>query len=176
VTKYSAEGSSLLADRRFDSYSGNLFQLIGRELQIILQGVWLDSKMISHAVAIGGWIQNPIGVHTDKIQQLPAHHRDFCGVNAIRAEDCAAAAFGALIKVVEPLLDNFLGQISRAGQRAKETAREGKVTPVNGTQQLRAEYRHVLRVRRAEIEMALVRARSAANTYIHEKPERAKFL
>ena len=59
---------------------------------------------------------HPVDVAAHQVQQLPADHRDFRGVDAVGAEDRAAAALGALVEVVEPLLQHVLGQLARAGQ------------------------------------------------------------
>jgi hypothetical protein len=60
--------------------------------------------VIPHPVAIRDWRRNPINTYAKEVKQLPGHHGDFRGVDAVRAEDGAAAALGALIKVVKPLL------------------------------------------------------------------------
>ena len=96
--------------------------LFGGKIEAVFESVRLNAEMIAVAKAIGRRLEHPVGVAADEIQQLAAHHGDFRGVDAIRAEDGAAAAFGALVEVVEPLLDHIFGEFARAGQLAKNAA------------------------------------------------------
>jgi hypothetical protein len=68
-----------------------------------------NAQMISCSVAIGGRFNNPIDVAANQVEQFPGHHRDFTCINTIGTENGAAAAFGALVKVIEPFFQHFFG-------------------------------------------------------------------
>src|ERR1019366_10166862 len=110
-------------------------------------------------------------VAADQVQQLAAHHGDFRRVDAVGTEHRAAAAFGALVEVVEPFLDNVFGKFAPAGERAKDAARQGEIAAIHGADQLRAQHRHVLGVAGANIEVALIGAGAAAYAGVHEQAE-----
>ena len=119
---------------------------------------------------------DPVDVEPEQPQQLPAHHGDFGRVDAEGAEDRAAPALGALVEVVEPLLDDVDGQLAAAGQLAEDLAQGGEVLAVDGSQQLGPQHRHVLRVAAADEEVALVGTGPAADADVHEELERAVLL
>ena len=116
---------ALAVDGSFDADAGDLFQFVDGELQAVLEAVRLDAEVVADAEAVGGRLQHPVDVAADQVQQLAADHGDLGGVDAVGAEDRAAAALGALVEVVEPLLDDVFGQVARAGQRGRRGGRSG---------------------------------------------------
>ena len=105
------------------------------------------------------------------MEQFADDGRDFGGIDAVGAEQRAAAAFGALVEVGEPFLDDVGGQLAGARNLAEETPGGGEVAAVHGTEQFRAQHRHVLRIVGAEEEVAFVGAGAAAHAGIHEDLE-----
>ncbi len=103
--------------------AGQLLQFVHGEIDAVLEAVRLNAQVVAGAEAVGRGLQHPVDVAADQVQQLAADHGDFRGVDAVGAEDRAAAALGALVEVVEPLLDHVLGEVARAGQRAEESGR-----------------------------------------------------
>ena len=154
-------------------HAGDLFQLLGGKIEAVLEAVGLDAQVIAGAEAVGGRLQHPIDVASEQVQQLAADHGDLSRVDAVGAEDRAAPAFRALVKVVEPFLDDVFGQLAPARQRAEDAARQGEIAPVNRADQLGAQHRHIFGIAGADIEVALVGAGSAAHADIHEQPEGA---
>ena len=163
-------------DGNFEVESGDFRSLFRRKIDTVFEPVRLDAEMIADAEAVGRGLKHPVDVAADEVQQLAAHHGDFGGVDSIRAEDGAAAALGALVEVVEPLLDHILGEFAAAGKLAENAPGQREVAAVDGAHQLRARHRHVLGIGRAEIEVAFVGAGAAAHADVHEEAEGAIFL
>jgi hypothetical protein len=55
-------------------------------------------------------------VEAEQIEQLPADDRDLSLVDAVGAEDRTAAAFGALVEIVEPFLQNLYREVPGSGR------------------------------------------------------------
>jgi hypothetical protein len=114
-----------------------------------------------------------------RFKQFAAHHGDFRGVDAIGAEDGAAAALGALVEVVEPLLDDVFSEFAAGPacpQKASDTPGQREVAAIDGAHQLRARHGHVLGIGGAEIEVTFIGAGAAAHTNVHEEAEGAILL
>ncbi len=114
---------ALAVDGGFHADAGDLFELIHGEIEAVLEAVRLNAQVIAGAEAVGGGFQHPVDVDAHQVHQLARHHGDFGGVDAVRAEDRAAAALGALVEVVEPLLEDVLGEVAGAGQAAEAGGR-----------------------------------------------------
>ena len=74
--------------------------------RVSLKAVGWNAQVVPVAEAVGHRLDHPVDVEAQQAQQLPAHHGDLGRVDAEGAEDRAAAAFGALVEVVEPLLED----------------------------------------------------------------------
>ena len=155
---------------------GDVLELVAQELHVVLIGMGLDTEVVSGAAAVGHRFHDPVDVEPDEVHQLARRHCHFSGVDTVGAIDAATPALGALIEVVVPLLEDFLGELAAAGDGAENPANGGEVLTVNGTQQLRSENRHVLGIARADEKVTLVGARSAAHADVHEHLERAVLL
>ena len=105
------------------------------------------------------------------MQQFADDSRDFGGIDAVGAEQRAAAAFGALVEVGEPFFDDVGGQLAGARNLAEETPGGGEVAAVHGTEQFRTQHRHIFRIVGAEEEVAFVGAGAATHAGIHEDLE-----
>ena len=132
--------------------------------------------MVAGAETIGGRLHGPVDVAAHQVEEFPAHHGDLGLVDAVGAEDRTAPAFGALVEVVKPLLQNVFGQVARSGQAAERLSRIGKIAAVNRTQQLGPKNRHVFGVPGADVEMALVGAGPAADADVQEEAEGPEFI
>jgi hypothetical protein len=100
--------------------------------------------MVSGPVAVRGRLKDPLGIAAHQTEEFPRQHRDFSRVDPVRAEDGAPTAFGALIKIVEPLLENLLGQFPCSGKFSKHLSRKGEVSPIDGPQKFGSKDGHVL--------------------------------
>ena len=107
----------------------------------------------------------------DAREDLAARHRHLRGVDAVGAEHRAAPALRALVEVAVPVLQHLLGEVGGADQLRDQPAGEGEVAPVDLAQQVLPRHRHVLRVRGAEIVVALVGARPALDAGVEEDPQ-----
>ena len=104
---------ALAVDRNLDRGSRQFLEFVGGEVQAVPEAVRLDAEVVANAIARGGWLDDPLDVAAHQVQQLAADHGDFCRVDPVRAEHGAAPALGALMEVVEPLLEDVFGR-SRA--------------------------------------------------------------
>ena len=107
------------------------------------------------------------------VQQFAHYGGDFRRVDAVGAEERAAAAFGALVGVVEEFLHYFLVPAASAHFLAEDLAQHGVVAAVERTEQLGAQHGHVFGIIGAQEEVAFVGAGAATHTDIHEQLERA---
>ena len=107
----------------------------------------------------------------DAREDLAARHRHLRGVDAVGAEHRAAPALRALVEVAVPVLQHLLGEVGGADELREQPAGEGEVAPVDLAQQVLPRHRHVLRVRGAEIVVALVGARPALDAGVEEDPQ-----
>lgn len=98
---------------------------------------------------------------------------DFCGVDAVWAEQRTAATFGALIEVVEPLFNDFFVELACANELTEELTSSGEVLTVNGAEQFCTQNRHVLWVTGTDEEVTFVSASAATYTDVHENFEGA---
>jgi hypothetical protein len=167
---------ALAVDRDVDLQAGDVLELVAGELEAVLEGVRLDAEVVADAVGIGGRLEDPVGVAADEIQQLAHEHGDLRRIDPERTVDRTAPALGALVEVVEPFLDDVLGQLAAARQRAEQATAEREVAAIDRAHEFSARHRHVLRVAGAEVEVALVRAGAAAHADIHEQLEGAVLL
>src|SRR3989304_4441200 len=132
------------------------------------EAVRLDARGMAGPETVGDGFDDPVDVQAEEVEELAGHHRDLGGVDAVRTEDRAAPALGALEEVVEPLLDDGDGELAPAGEPPQDLPRGREVVPVDRAQELGPEHGHVLGVAAADIEMALVGACAAAHADVHE--------
>ena len=114
---------ALAIDGRLHADAGELLEFVHREIDAVLEAVRLHAQVVAGAEAVGGGLQHPVDVAADQVQQFAADHGDLRRVDAVGAEDRAAAAFRALVEVVEPLLEDVLGEVAGAGELAEQAAR-----------------------------------------------------
>ena len=131
----------------------------------------LHAEVVAGAVAVVDRVHDPVDAETEVKQHLAHDDRDFGGVDAVGAEQGAAAALGALIEVDEPLLDDVLVELAGSGELAEQSACGGEVLAVHRTQKFGAQHGHVLGIVGAEEEVALVGAGAAAHAAVHEHLE-----
>ena len=108
-----------LVDGNVDADARSVLDVVGHEIEHVLDAVGLDAQVVAGAEAVGRRLDDPVDVAAHEVQQFPADHGDLGLVDAVGAEDGAAAALGALVEVVEPLLEDVLGQIPRPGQSSR---------------------------------------------------------
>ena len=159
---------ALLVYRSIDLDAGKFFQFVNGKIDTILETVRQDTEMIAGAEAIGRRRTDPFDTEADKVHQLPGHHRDLGGVDAVRAEDRTATTLGALVKIVEPFLEHPHRQFASTGDTAEDLTRGGEIIAVNRAQKLRPEYGHIFRIAAADEKVALVGTGAAAHANIHE--------
>ena len=104
----------------------------------------------------------------DAREYLAARHRHLRGVDAVGAEHRAAPALRALVEVAVPVLQHLLGEVGGADELREQPAGQREVAPVDLAQQVLARHRHVLRVRGAEVVVALVGAGAALDAGVEE--------
>ncbi len=136
----------------------------------------LQPHMVTGSVGIGDRLQNPVDTDADQMQQFADHHGNLGGIDAVRAENGTAAAFGALVGVHEPLFEHADGHLSGAGHFTQNLARQGEIVTVNGTQQLGPHDRHIFGITGAKEEMAFIGTGTATYAAVHENLQRAKFF
>ena len=112
---------------------------------------------------------DPVDAEAHFVEQLADDGRDFGRVDAVGAEERAAAALGALVGVEEELFDGLVVELAGADGLAEDLAEQGVVAAVEGAEQLHAQHRHVLGIVGAEEEVALVGTRAAAHADVHEE-------
>ncbi len=117
--------------------AGYLPQLVDGELDAVLEAVGLDAEMVARTEAVGCRLHHPVDVAAEQVQQLAADHGDLGRVDSVGAEHRAAPAFGALVEVVEPLLNDVFGKLASARQPAEEAAGQGEIAPVDGAHRAR---------------------------------------
>ena len=161
----------LLVERRIDMDTGDGFDIFAEEFNDFLEGVGLDAEVVARAVTVGHRFHDPVDAEAELMQQFADDSRDFGGIDAVGAEQRAAAAFGALVEVGEPFFDDVGGQLAGARNLAEETPGGGEVAAVHGTEQFRTQHRHIFRIVGAEEEVAFVGAGAATHAGIHEDLE-----
>ena len=100
--------------------------LVRGELDVVPEGVGLYAQVVPGPEAVGRGLDDPVDVDADQVQELAAHHGDLGRVDAVGAVDGAAAALGALVEIVEPFLENVLGQVARAREPSEDLSRRVK--------------------------------------------------
>ena len=156
--------------------AGDGFAVIGQHFHDFHEGVGLDAQVVAREGAVFHRVHDPVDAQAHFVQQFTHDGRDLGGVDAVGAEQGAAAAFGALVGVVEEFLHHFLVPAAGAGALAEDLAQLGVVAAVQGAQQLGTQHGHVLGVVGAQEEVALVGAGAAAHTDVHEQLEGAVLL
>ncbi len=125
--------------------------------------------MVAGKTAVLDRVHDPVQAQANFMQQLAHDHRDFGRVDAVGAIKRAAAAFRALVGIIEKFLDNIHAPASCANASAKYLAQHGVIAPVKRTKKFGAQNRHILWIVGAEEKLALVRAGAAAHADIHEQ-------
>ena len=115
---------------------------------------------------------DPVDIAAHQIEEFPAHHRDFRLVDPVGAEDGTTTAFGALIEVVEPLLENILGQVPGTGKLAQTFTRHREVAAIDRAQEFGPQDGHVFGIAGTDVKMALIRAGSTPDADVHERAGR----
>ena len=167
---------ALPVEGRLDPLARDRLDVVEHVLQVADDGVRLKAQVVALHVAVRDRTGDPFDVQAQQVQQLAADDGDLRLVDAVGAEDRAAAALGALVEVVPPLLQHIEGQVARAGHLAQDLAGGGELPAVDRAEQFGAQHRHVLRIPGADEEVALVRAGAAAHADVHEEPEGTVFL
>ena len=162
---------TLFVPRRIHADAGDGLDVVAEEFHDFTHGMGLDAEVVAGAVAVVDRVHDPVDAETEVEQHLAHDDRDFRGVDAVGAEQGAAAAFGALVEVDEPLLDDVLVELAGSGELAEQTACGGEVLAVHGAQKFGAQHGHVLGIVGAEEEVALVGAGAAAHAAVHEHLE-----
>ena len=101
----------------------SVLDILGDEVQHVLDAVRLDPQVVAGAETIGGRLHGPVDVAAHQVEEFPAQHGDLGLVDAVGAEDRTPPAFGALVEVVKPFLKHVFGQIARPGQAAERLSR-----------------------------------------------------
>ena len=159
----------LLVEGRIDADARDFLDVVTEEFHDFLEGVRLDAKMVARAVAVGHRLHDPVDAKPDFMQQFASNGRDFGRVDAVGAEKRTAAALGALVEVVEPLLDHVLGKLAAPRNLAEQLADKREILAVDRAQKFGAQHGHVFRIVGAEEEMTLVRTGAATHAGVHEK-------
>ena len=105
------------------------------------------------------------------MQQFADDSRDFGGIDAVGAEQRAAAAFGALVEVGEPLFDASGGQLAAAATLPRRRPAVVKSRRYTERSNSARSHGHILRIVGAEEEVAFVGAGAATHAGIHEDLE-----
>jgi hypothetical protein len=150
----------------------DILDFIHGEVYGRLEGIRRNTQMISCAVAIRCRFQHPIDIAAQKVEELPGHHRNFTGINAIRTEDGAATALGTLEEIIKPFFQDFLGKLPGSGVLSENFPGKGEIFSVNGSQKLGPEDGHILRIPGPDKKMTLVRAGAAPHTDIQKELKR----
>ena len=87
----------LSIESRLDLDAGQVLEIFGQKIDVVLEGVGLQPHVVAGAVGVGGRLQNPVDAYPDQVQQFAQHHGHLGGVDAVGTEDRTAAALGALI-------------------------------------------------------------------------------
>src|SRR5512143_3012805 len=132
--------------------------------------------MISRPVTIRCRFQHPIDITAQKVEELPSHHRDFAGINAVGAEDGAAAALGTLEEVIEPLFQDFFSEFTGPCMLAQDFSGDGEIPAVDGPQKLGPENGHVFRISGPDKKMTFIRAGAASHADVEKELKRAVAL
>src|SRR5512147_117990 len=96
----------------------------------------LEAQVVALHVAISDRPRDPLDVQAKEIQEFPPDYRDLGLVDTVGAEDRAAAAFGALVEVIPPLLQHIDGKLPGAGHLAKELPGEREFFSIHRTDEL----------------------------------------
>ena len=83
-------------------YAGNLFNVVGKEIEHILKRMGLNPEMISGSRAIGNRRCNPVDIQAEEVQQFTAHDGNFRRIDAVGAKNRAAPAFRTLKQIIPP--------------------------------------------------------------------------
>ena len=164
---------ALFVKGRFGADTGDGFAVIGQHFHDFHKGVGLDAKVVAGEATVFHGVHDPVDAKTHLVQQFAHDSGDFGRVDAVGAEERAAAAFSTLVGVVEEFLHYFLVPATGAHFLAKNLAKHGVVAAVQRAQKLGAQHGHVLGVVGAKEEVALVGASAATHADIHEQLERA---
>ena len=70
-----------------DLDAGEVFHIIGKEVDIILKGMGLQAHVIAGPVGVGDRLKDPVDTDPDQMQQFPQHHRHLGGVDTVGTED-----------------------------------------------------------------------------------------
>jgi hypothetical protein len=120
-------------------------------------------------VALGHRGQAPVDIDADGTEQLPAQDGHLGHIDAVGTEEGTAPADGALVQVVEPFLDDVLGEVPGPGHFPQDPPDLLEIAAVDRPQELGPQHRHVLGVAGAQEEMALVGAGPAPDADIKKE-------
>ena len=152
------------------------FAVVGQHFHDFHKGVGLNAQVVAGKTAVFHRVHDPVNAQAHFVQQFAHDGGDFRRVDAVGAEQGAAAAFRTLVGVVEKLFHYAFVPAARAHLLAQQFAEHGVVAPVKGAQKLRAQHGHVFGVIGTEEKVALVRTGPAAHADIHKEFERAVFF
>lgn len=105
-------------------------------------------------------------------EKFPGHHGDLARIDPEGAKDGAAPAFGALVEVIEPFLQDLFGQFPGPHESSEDPSGDGEIPPIDRSQKLGAENRHVLGVTRSDEVVTFIGAGPAPHTDIEKEAGR----
>ena len=137
---------AFFVDRNFHANSCPVKDIVGHEFEHVLDTAGLNAQVVARPKAVCRRFDDPVDIAADKIQKLTPHHGNLRLVNAEGTEGRTPAAFSALVEIIEPLLEDVDGEITRAGEFAEKFTRRRKVAAIDGAQKFRTQDGHVLRI------------------------------
>ena len=160
--------SAFFIQRESHLDAGIIFDFFLKAFQGIGQRGFRQAEVVADLEDLGDDLVRVFLTLTDVREYIARSHRDFGGIDAVRAEHRAATAFGTLVVVAVHFIDDFFSQIDGADQFREQFAGQGEVAAVDLAQQVLTRDRHVLRVGGAEEIMAFVGAGAAFHADVHE--------
>ncbi len=162
-----------LVEREAHVQAGLFLGVFFQAGQRVCQGRLGDAQVVADAVHLADDLVGVLLAQADRVHDLARGHRDLGGVDAVGAEDRAAAALRALVVVGPPVVEHVLGHVGGADQLGEMLAGEREVAAVDAAHQVLPRHRHVLRVAGAEEVVALVGAGAAVHAGVHVDLQRA---
>ncbi len=157
-----------LIQRQLHRHADIFFDLFLKTLQGIRQSRLRQAEIVAHGVDFADDLVGVFLAHANRGENLPAGHGDLCGVDAVRTVHRAAPAFRTLVVITVPVIDHLFTQRYRPHQFREPLSGRGEIAPVHFAHEILTRYRHILRVTRAEVIVALVSTRTALDAGIHE--------
>ena len=164
---------ALHVERQPDVGAGRVLDVFLEPGERVFQRGARQAEIVADLVHLADDLVAVLLPHADRVHDVPGGHGDFGGIDAVRAEHRAPAAFRALVEVAVPLVEHFAGQVLGAHQLRKILSSQGEIAAVDFAHQVLARNRHVLGIAGAEKIVALVGAGAAMHAGIQIHLERA---